>query len=88
LVVSETRTAEIHALRGRGDDALDALERAEKNGSIYVFWQYRLIHNRIFDDIRDHPRFEALMQRVKAEMKRQRAEFNNNRPPTDESGEA
>ncbi len=88
LVVSETRTAEIHALRGRGDDALDALERAEKNGSIYVIWQYRLIYNRIFDDIRDHPRFEALVQRVQTEMKRQRAEFNNNGPPTDESGEA
>jgi hypothetical protein len=88
FVVSETIVAEIHALRGRGDDALDALERAEKNGSIYVYWHYKLIYNRIFDDIRDHPRFESLVQRVKAEMKRQRAEFNNNRSPIDETGEA
>ena len=88
IVVSETIAAEIHALRGRGDDALDALERAEKNGSIYVYWHYQLIYNRIFDDIRDHPRFEALVQRVKTEMKRQRAEFNNNRSPKDETGEA
>ena len=88
LVVWETGAAEIHALRGRGDDAMDALERAEKNGSIYVYWHYQLIYNRIFDDIRDHPRFEALVQRVKAEMKRQRAQFNNNRSPKDETGEA
>ena len=88
VVVSETRVAEIHALRGRGDGALDALERAEKNGSIYVFWHYRLIHNRIFNEIRDHPRFMALVQRVKAEMKRQWAEFNNNRSPKDETGKA
>jgi len=88
LVVLETRAAEIHALRGRGDDALDALERAEKNGSIYVYWHYRLIHNRIFDDIRDHPRFAALVERVKSEMERQRIEFNNTRSPKDGSGEA
>ncbi len=88
LVVWETRVAETHALRGRRDDALDALERAEKNGSIYVYWHYQLIYNRIFDEFRDHPRFEALVQRVKAEMKRQRVEFNNNRSPKDETGEA
>jgi hypothetical protein len=66
-------------LRGREDDALDALERAEKGGSIYVFWHYLLLHNQIFDDIRDEPRFEALVQRVKDEMQRQRTEYLNNR---------
>ena len=88
LLVEDTRIAEIHALLSREDDALDALERAEKNGTLYLLWQYKLIHNRIFDDIRDDPRFTALVERVKAEMKRQRAEFNNNRSPKDETGEA
>ena len=88
MVVSESRAAEIHALRGRGDDALDALERAEKDGSIYVYWHYQLIYNRIFDDIRDQPRFKALVQRVKDEMQRQRTEYVTNRLPRDKLGEA
>jgi hypothetical protein len=79
LVVSDTHAAEIHAVRGRADDALAALERAEQNGTIYAYWQYRLIHNRIFDDIREHPRFSALVERVNAEMQRQRTEFNDKR---------
>jgi TolB-like protein/Flp pilus assembly protein TadD len=81
IVVSETGVAELHALRGRGDDALDALERAEMNGMIYAYWQHRLIRNRIFDGIRDHPRFAALVERVRADMARQRTEYINNREP-------
>ena len=88
LLNRDTRTAEIHALRGRWDEAQDALERAEKKGTIYVYWQYRLIHNRIFDEMRDHPRFEALVQRVQAEMQRQRIQLNNKRSPNDNTGEA
>ena len=80
-MINEARVAELHALRGREDEALDALERAETNGSIYVLWHYLLIHNRIFDDIRDDPQFTALVERVKAEMQRQQAEFRKNRTP-------
>ncbi len=87
LLNRDTRTAEIHALRGRWVEAQDALERAEENGTIYAFWQYRLIHNRIFDDIRDQPRFKALVQRVQAEMQRQRIQLNNNRLPNDLTSE-
>ena len=65
-------------------DALDALERAEEIGTIYILWQYRLIHNRIFDDVRDHPRYVALVDRVKAEMQRQRDEYRNNRAPNNQ----
>lgn len=86
LVISDTRAAEIYALHGRGDEALDALERAEKNGSIFVYWQYRLIHNRIFDVLRGQLRFKALVQRVKAEMQRQRLEFNEQRSIRDKPG--
>jgi TolB-like protein len=81
LLDFESRDAELFALQGRLDDAMDALERAEKNGSMYLLWQYRLIHNRIFDEIRDHPRFEALVERVEAEMQRQRNEYVSKRPP-------
>jgi TolB-like protein/Flp pilus assembly protein TadD len=83
----ETQAAELHALRGRVDEALDALERAEKNGSIYAYWHHRLVRNRIFDEIRDQPRFQALMLRVEAEMNRQRAEFRDNRSRINESDE-
>jgi hypothetical protein len=38
------------------------------------------VDNRIFDGIRDHPRFVALVERVKTEMRRQQAEFRKNRP--------
>lgn len=78
LLVS--RLAELHALRGNNGDALDALERAEKSGTLYSLWQYQLSHNRIFDGIRDEPRYVALVDRVKAEMQRQRIELRNNRP--------
>ena len=81
LTMWETYVAELAALRGRVDEALEALERAEKNGTIYVYWHHRLTRNQIFDGIRDQPRFQALVQRVEAEMKRQRAEFSNNRSP-------
>jgi hypothetical protein len=88
LLNRDTRTAEIHALRGRWVEAQDALERAEEKGTIYAYWQYRLIHNRIFDDMRDQPRFKALVQRVQAEMQRQRIQMNNSRLPNDLTGEA
>jgi TolB-like protein/Flp pilus assembly protein TadD len=84
VVASETGAAELHALRGRSDDALDALERAEADGMIYAYWQYRLIHNRIFDDIRDHPRYTALIDRVEAEMQRQWTEYRKNRAPSNQ----
>ncbi len=84
IVVSNTAVAELHVLRGLDNDALDALERAEQNGMIYVYWQHRLIFNRIFDRIREHPRFVALVQRVEAEMQRQLTELNNNRQRTNQ----
>ena len=76
LFVEELHVAEALALRGRSEAALNALERAEKSGTIYNFWQLRLLHNGIFEDIRNHPRFEALVERVKTEMNRQRAELS------------
>ena len=79
IVVSHTLDAELHALRGRDDDALDALERSEENRTIYSLWQFYLVHNHIFDIIRDRPRYVALLERVKAEMARQQSEYKKNR---------
>ena len=73
LLVEGLHVAEALALRGRPEAALDALEEAEQSGTIYNFWQLRLLHNGVFEDIRDHPRFEALVGRVEAEMDRQRS---------------
>ncbi len=76
LFVEELHVAEALALRGRSEAALNALEQAEKNGTIYNFWQLRLLHNGVFEDILNHPRFEALVERVETEMARQRAELS------------
>jgi TolB-like protein/DNA-binding winged helix-turn-helix (wHTH) protein/Tfp pilus assembly protein PilF len=76
LFVEELHVAEALALRGRSEAALNALERAEKDSTIYNFWQLRLLHNSVFEDIRKHPRFEALVERVKTEINRQRAELS------------
>ena len=84
FLASHTLDAELHALRGRAEDALDALERSEKNRSIYLLWQFYLVHNRNFDGIRNHPRYVALLERVKSEMERQRTEYRKNRAPSNQ----
>ena len=73
LFIEETHVAEALALRGQWDAALDSLEQAEEAGTIYNYWQVRLLYSAIFDHIRNHPRYEALVDRVKMEMDRQRA---------------
>ena len=84
ILVSQTLDAELHALHGRDDDALDALEQSEMDGTIYSLWHHYLVDNRIFDDIRDHPRYVALLERVKVEMQRQRTELGKNRPKSNQ----
>jgi hypothetical protein len=59
------------------DGALDALEQAEQDGTLYVAWHSFLLHNEILAGIRDHPRFEALIVREEDEMRRQRAELEH-----------
>ena len=75
LFIEERHTAEALALRGQTEAALDALERAELDRTIYHSWQLFLLHNEIFAEIRDHPRFGALLERVRSEMNRQREEL-------------
>ncbi len=77
LFVEGRHFAEARILRGDVDGALDALEQAEQDGTLYVAWHAFLLHNEIFAGIRDHPRFEALIVRVQDEMRRQRAELEH-----------
>lgn len=75
LFVEERHVAEARALRGDTGGALDALEQAEQDRTIYHSWHVFLLHNPIFRDIRGQPRFAALIGRVREEIDRQRAEL-------------
>lgn len=72
LFIEERHTAEALALRGRTDAALDALEKAERDRTIYYRWHLVLQHNEIFAGFRDHPRFVALVERIRRDLSRQR----------------
>ena len=72
LFVEERIAAEALALRGRTDAALDALEKAERDRTIYYRWHLVLQHNEIFAGFRDHPRFVALVERIQRDLSRQR----------------
>ena len=75
LFIEEVHVAEVRVLRGDLEGALDALEQAERDRTVYLWWQLRLLHNGTFEAIRHHPRFAALIERIRAEMRRQRAEL-------------
>jgi tetratricopeptide (TPR) repeat protein len=72
LFVEERHAAEALALRGHTEAALDALEKAERDRTIYYRWQLVLLHNEIFAGFRDHPRFVALVERIQRDLSRQR----------------
>jgi TolB-like protein/DNA-binding winged helix-turn-helix (wHTH) protein len=72
LFVEERHAAEALALRGRTDAALDAIEKAERDRTIYYRWHLVLLHNEIFAGFRDHPRFVALVERMQRDLSRQR----------------
>jgi TolB-like protein len=76
LFTQQGHVAEARALRGDLEGALDALEQAEQQGTIYYSWHVFLLYNESFAGIRHHPRFEALIARVRDEMGRQRAELD------------
>lgn len=73
LFTGQLHVAEARALRGDLEGALDALEQAERDRTIYFWWHVFLLHNETFTRMRHHPRFEALVDRVRGEMDRQRA---------------
>jgi TolB-like protein len=77
LYLEERYTAEALALGGKNEDALDALEQAETDRTIYRNWEVFLPHSSLFSNLRDHPRFAALVERTKLEMARQLAELTD-----------
>jgi TolB-like protein/DNA-binding winged helix-turn-helix (wHTH) protein len=77
LFVEERHAAEALALRGRTEAALDALEKAERDRSIYYRWHLVLLHNEIFSRFRDHPRFVALLEQIQRDLSRQREQLES-----------
>ena len=82
LFIKERHVAEARILRGDVDGALDALEKAERDRTLYIAWHAFLLHNEIFAGIRHHPRFGGLIERVADEMRRQRTELGGPSPET------
>lgn len=76
LFVEERIAAEALALRGRTEAALDALEKAERDRTIYYRWHLVLQHNEIFAGFRNHPRFVALVEKIERDLHRQRDQLN------------
>ena len=76
LFIEERHAAEAFALRGRTEAALDALEKAERERTIYYRWHLVLLHNEIFAGFRDHPRFVALVERIQRDLSRQREQLS------------
>ena len=75
LFIEERHAAEALALRGQTEAALDALEKAERDRTLYHRWHLVLLHNEIFAGFRDHPRFVALVEKVRRDLSRQRDEL-------------
>jgi TolB-like protein/DNA-binding winged helix-turn-helix (wHTH) protein len=75
LLVEGRHVAEALALHADFEAALDALEQGQRDGTLYHSWHLFLLHNEIFRDIRQHPRFKALLRTVTEEMGRQREAF-------------
>jgi tetratricopeptide (TPR) repeat protein len=76
LFIEERHAAEALALRGRTEAALDALEKAERDRTIYYRWHQVLLHNEIFAGFRNHPRFVALVEKIRRDLSRQRDELS------------
>jgi TolB-like protein/DNA-binding winged helix-turn-helix (wHTH) protein len=75
LFIEERLVAEALALRGKTEAALDALEKAERDRTIYHRWQLVLLHNEVFATLRDHPRFLALVERIQSDLAKQREQL-------------
>jgi TolB-like protein/DNA-binding winged helix-turn-helix (wHTH) protein/tetratricopeptide (TPR) repeat protein len=77
LFIEERHAAEALALRGRTEAALDALEKAERDRTIYHRWHLVLLHNEIFAGFRNHPRFLALVEKIRRDLSRQREQLES-----------
>jgi TolB-like protein/DNA-binding winged helix-turn-helix (wHTH) protein len=76
LFIEERHAAEAQALRGRTEAALDSLEKAERDRTLYHWWHLAMLHNEIFAGFRNHPRFVALVEKIQRDLSRQRDELS------------
>lgn len=81
LLVELRHVAEARALRGDYEAALEALEQGVSDRTILHGWHVFVLHNPIFADIRGHPRFTAVIARLREELERQRKDLT--RMPAD-----
>ena len=51
----------VYSAAGRVDEALDLMEKRVHKGKLYRDW---IDHDEDFDNVRDHPRFQALLERI------------------------
>jgi len=51
----------VYSAAGRVEEALDLMEKRANKGKLYREW---IEHDKDFDNVRDHPRFKALMERI------------------------
>jgi tetratricopeptide (TPR) repeat protein len=77
LFIEERHAAEALALRGQTEAALDALEKAERDRTIYHRWHLVLLHNETFAGFRNHPRFVALVEKIRRDLSRQREQLES-----------
>lgn len=71
--------AEIHGLRGNPEKAVSALRHAVgKQLSYYFYWTLSdgPVSDGLWDKVREHPEFQAMLEEKRQQMQRSRAELN------------
>ncbi|MFK5949075.1 MAG: winged helix-turn-helix domain-containing protein [Methylococcales bacterium] len=69
------RLAYVSAIRGNSDKTLDYLEASIDDGNLHD-WRSNILQEPVFISLQKHPRFIALIERIEAEMVRQKALLN------------
>ena len=71
LYGSGTIPIELDLLEGRHDDALAKLDLLVEQGWS-VSWRWEIEHNPIYDPVREHPRYRAIIERLERHVAEQR----------------
>lgn len=68
---------QIYALQGRPEEALDALEEAVEAG--WMYYSFSIWDDPSLDSLRDDPRFDELMERIRNNLAEERAWFEKHK---------